>query len=201
MLTQLQKTTLKNDVLNNNITIVNFNDGQPIAIKLILPNTQNGVGDNFERVANWYNQLTSSVYWVWRSIVSRVDIYKNTSDLPSNWVWLTYKGQSVTEQGAWVQMFMGDQCDMSALNNRVGVDDIFGGNANGNAQRSHIFAISRRLITNFEKLFVTASTTQANKITGNDGIVGNRGKITNPDTAGFQGMINADDLFDALLNG
>lgn len=134
--------------------------------------------------ANLANAVASPNYWVWRTSVSRADVYATTSDLPSNWVWSTYKAQTVTEQNAWTQMFMGDQCDFSRLNNRVGVDDIFGGNANGNAQRSHVFAVGRRRATNFEKLFVTASATQGGKVTGNDGVTGNRGLTSNPDTLG-----------------
>lgn len=199
-LTQAQKTTLKANLQANNATIVNAANGQAIAIKLVIPNTATDFGDNMQRVADWYNLTASPAYWAWRSSVSRSDVYTTIDDASNSWSWSTYKAQAAVEQNAWVQMFMGDQMNMGQLNNRQGIQAIFGGAAPGNAQRDHCFAVGRRGATNLEKVFVTAvASPPAN--TGNDGIAGNRGKTTNPDVLGFEGTINGNDVFDALLNG
>lgn len=195
--TQAQKTAFKAHFQANENTIISFETGLPIAINTLSADSSS---DNLQRAADWYNSQVSPAYWVWRTSVSRSNIYTTITDGGSVWNWTTYKNQSVTEQGAWVQMFMGDAMSMGQLNNRQGIASIFTGSAQANAQRDHCFAVGRRTCSNLEKLFAVAvANPPAN--TGNDGVVGNRGKTTNPDLLTLESTINGSDIYDALLNG
>jgi hypothetical protein len=111
--------------------------------------------DGYFDLANKLNNETSVPdFWVWRTSVSRADIY-NTQDFAGLfWDWSTYKGQSVTEQGSWVQMFMGDQANFEATNFRAGLSNIFGA---ANAQTAHCFSVGRKKATRIEKIFGVAS--------------------------------------------
>src|SRR4051812_39957110 len=102
------------------------------------PNNSDG---NFE-IANAMNAAASPAYWVWRTNVSRSEIYNNTSDLATAWSWTVYKGQAAVEQNAWTQMFMGDQANFAQVNLRVGVAAIF--TAGASVNRDHALAIGRR---------------------------------------------------------
>lgn len=176
-LTSGQLTTLKNDIVANTFTI-DFG-GSQVQIK-DLPNSPDA---NVE-IANWYNGFPAVDYWVWRTIVQRIDIYNTTSDAATTWDWTLYKNQSVTEQNAWVQMFMGDRADFSKTNLRAGIGKIFTAGSTGN--RDHSFAIGREKATRVGKLLSVAITSPpANS--GNDGIANNRGKTSNPDLVGTNG--------------
>lgn len=112
-------------------------------------------------LAALYNLAASPDYWVWRTSVSREDIY-NTVDFEGNsWSWTTYKGQSLVEQNAWVQMFMGDRANFAAPNLRAGVVAIFSGSAPANAQQAHCLSVGRRKATRFEKLFAVGAGSTA----------------------------------------
>lgn len=106
---------------------------------------------------DWLNSASSFV--VWRTNVQRAEIYHQTSSEGTTWNWTTYKNQSQTEQGAWVQMFMGDQADFSLPNLRAGVSAIFTGSAQANAQRDHVLAIARRAATHVERVLGTGTGT------------------------------------------
>lgn len=141
-MTSAQLATLKADIIA---------DGTLNA----FPNNSDGA----VAIAAIYNVTASPDYWVWRTSVSRDDIY-NTQDFESNfWNWTTYKNQSAVEQNAWVQMFMGDRANFSAANLRAGVAAIFTGSAPANAQRDHCLSVGRRKATRFEKLFATGAGT------------------------------------------
>ncbi len=157
-LTLAQKQALKADI---NSSGLNSN-----------PNTDAGN----QVIADAYNAAANPAYRGWRTSVSRADIYNNTSLDATTWDWTTYKGQSVTEQNAWVQMFMGDVADFSKANLRGGISKIFGA---ANAQTTHCLAIGQRLITRFEKLFAIATV----------GGSGTRGSSANPDTLVLEGLI------------
>ena len=72
---------------------------------------------NDTECANLLNAATASV--IWRNNVTRAEIYPRASDATlaggsaTTWNWTTYKQQSVTEQGAWTQMFMGESADFT----------------------------------------------------------------------------------------
>lgn len=188
-LTSAQLTTLKSSI-SATATQISVN-GVNVAINAI-PNT----GDGNDAIAAWYNLTAGTPFWVWRTSVSRSDVYTTVSDLasPTVWNWTTYKGQSVVEQGAWTQMFMGDACNFANLNNRSGVNAIFGA---AGTQRDHVFSIARRLATNVEKLFASA-------VVSVGGIavvaaVGNvltdaLGSTTNPAITAVSGLLSAQDV-------
>jgi hypothetical protein len=88
-------------------------------------------------------------------------IYNSTSPDATTWSWTTYKAQSVTEQNAWVQMFMGDQADFSKANLRAGVAAIFTGSAQANAQQAHVLAMGRRLAKRVEKALASGTGSTA----------------------------------------
>lgn len=173
-LTASQKVTVKAAILADNT----------------LNSKPNNSDGNFE-IARLMNLPASPSYWVWRTNVSRAEIYNITSDVATTWDWTLYKNQSATEQNSWVQMFMGDQASFAQLNLRAGIGKIFTAGSSG--QRDHCLAVGRRTCSVIEKLLaITVTSPPAN--TGNDGIVGNRGKTTNPDVMTFEGNITNDDI-------
>lgn len=165
ILTAQQKTTIKADILANG--------------------DLNGQQDTV--IASLYNAATAPAFWAWRSSVSRSDIYTKQNDLAISgaqtgfWEWDTFKAQSVTEQGAWREMFMGDQANFSAANIRAGVAKIFAGTAANLAQAAHCLAIGRRSTTRLEKLLATGT-----------------GSTASPAVLGFEGTITAQQVSDIL---
>lgn len=140
-LTPEQRTALKNDILANPDALAIYTDG------------------NLTALADLYNAPASPSYWVWRTNVTRADLYHSTSVDGTTWNWTTYKGQNVSEQNAWVQMFMGDEADFSRANLRAGVAAIFSGSAQANAQRDHCLAIGRRIASRLEKVCAAGAGT------------------------------------------
>jgi hypothetical protein len=127
-------------------------------------------------VRDAFNALANPAYWVWRTSVSRAEIYNKPSPDATFWDWTTYKGQSVAEQNAWVQMFMGDAADFSQANLRAGIGKIFGA---ANAQTAHCLAMGRRQATRFEKLFAVDTP----------GSSAARGTTADPDTLTLEGAL------------
>lgn len=124
-------------------------------------------------IAAELNKVASPDFWVWNTKVSRADIYNSTSPDSTTWSWTTYKAQSVTEQNAWVQMFMGDQADFSKANLRAGVAAIFTGSAQANAQQAHILAMGRRLAKRAEKaLSIGTGSSVSPAVMGFEGNIG-----------------------------
>lgn len=108
-----------------------------------------------------FKAIVTPTHWVWRTRVTRAEIYHKSSPTGSIWNWTTYKNQAVAEQGAWTQMFMGDAADFSLPNLRAGVGAIFTGSAQANAQRDHVLAHGRRPANRLEKLFAVGTGTDA----------------------------------------
>lgn len=124
-------------------------------------NNQPMNSDGAFEIARLYSLPASPAFYVWRTNVTRSEIYHNTSPEATNWNWITYKNQGATEQNAWVQMFMGDQADFSKDNLRSGIAAIFTGSAQANAQRDHCLAAGKRTCTRIEKLFASGTGSQA----------------------------------------
>lgn len=141
---------------------------------LVFPNNDDG---NFA-IAALYNLTAVPDFWVWRSDVTRSNIYNDTSPDSTSWDWTIYKGQSVPEQGAWTQMFMGDRADFSKPNLRAGIAKIFGA---GNANNAHCLSIGRRQARRIEKLL----------------IAGGAGTPVAPATMAFEGLITPSQISDA----
>ena len=131
-------------------------------------------------IAEWYSRPTAA-YWVWRTEVSRSEIYNSVSPDASTWNWTTYKNQGVTEQNAWTQMFMGDRADFSKANLRAGVAAIFTGSAQANAQRDHVLSMGRRLARKIEELLATGT-----------------GLALTPSTMGYEGALSESDVTNAI---
>lgn len=125
-------------------------------------------------IATEFNKLTEPAFKVWRTSVSRADIYNNTSSEGTNWSWTTYKAQAATEQNAWTQMFMGDQANFAQTNLRAGVSAIFGA---ANAQTAHVLATAKRSATRAEQLF-------ANGL----------GTVSSPANLSFEGVLSSEDV-------
>lgn len=134
--------------------------------------------DGNAAIALVYNAVAAPDYWVWRSDVSRAQIYSDTGDGSSTWNWTTYKNQSATEQNAWVQMFMGDKADFGKVNLRAGVAAIFTGSAQANAQRDHVLSVGRRKATRIEKLLKASGA----------------GTTGDPAVMGFEGPVSGDQV-------
>jgi hypothetical protein len=131
---------------------------------------------------DFFNQPTAApAFTVWRTNVSRADIYNRTSAEGTNWSWTFYKNQSQVEQNAWVQMFMGDQADFSQANLRAGIAVIFTAASSANA--AHALAIGKRAATRGEKLFATGP---------------GLGTVVSPAQLVFEGAITDADISAAL---
>lgn len=144
VLSSAQLATLKTDILA---------DGALAAI----PRTSDG----YALIAAAYSAVATPDFWVWRTNVTRADIYHTTSVDATTWNWSTYKAQSVPEQNAWVQIFMGDLVSFALANVRAGVAAIFTGSQAQTDQRTHCLAIGRRKATRGEKLFATGTGSTA----------------------------------------
>lgn len=116
------------------------------------------VGRDDTTLAIILNQINSPDFWVWRSAVTREEIYNETSSSGTDWSWTIYKAQAVPEQNSWTQMFMGDAANFSKPNVRAGISAIFGA---ANANTTHCLAIGRRKATRVERLFATGTGSTA----------------------------------------
>lgn len=121
-----------------------------------------------------YNTAASPAFYAWDTAITRAKIYHQTSAEATTWDWNVYKAQSVPEQNAWVQMFMGDTANMALPNLRTGVEKIFGVN---NAQTVHVKAASKRPTTRIEKLFSSGT-----------------GSLASPAVMTFEGAVTPDDI-------
>jgi hypothetical protein len=182
-LTPAQLATLKADIAAKMVV------GQPL---VAYAGSNPGDPDANTAIANYYKLTASPDYYVWRSSVSRSEVYHATSPAGTNWNWATYKAQSATEQNAWTQMFMGDSGPVGMLNFREGIKAIFTGSAPQTAQRDHCFAAGKRKASNIEKLLAVAVVAPPADTGNNSGA--NRGLVANPDNLGFEGVLNAVDI-------
>lgn len=191
-----QLQTLKTNISANTATI---QVGQPNAGAFVgmqinaIPNNDDG---NL-CIASWYNLAASPSFWGWQSAVSRTAIYHTTSDIHSVFDWQTFKAQSVTEQNAWIQMFMGDAAPFHRISLRDGVFSIFSGSTAQNNQRAHIFATARRLAKNIEKLFAIAPVAEGgvSPVVNNGNNLANAlGATTNPAVMVFEGNCSTQDV-------
>ena len=167
-LSTAQKTTLKAAIMADPGVAQTYTDG------------------NTSGVADYMNANAAPAFWVWRTNVTREEIYTLQNDLPVSgaqtgfWAWDTYKAQGVPEQNAWTQMFMGDIANFSRQNLRDGIGKIFTGSAAATAQRDHCLAIGRRLASRVEKILATGTGS-----TASPGTMAVEGPITATDVQGL----------------
>lgn len=159
-LTNAQKALIKADIIAN----PDLN---------AFPNNLDG---NYE-IARLYGLTATPDFYVWRTEVTRAEVYHETSSDGTTWSWTTYKNQGATEQNAWVQMFMGDRANFAKPNLRAGIAAIFTGSAQANAQRGHCLAMGRRLAKRGEKVLASGT-----------------GSTASPATMGFEGNLSVDDV-------
>lgn len=146
-------------------------------------------GGAFGPIATIYQATAAPDFWLWATAVARVVVYHQTSAAATDWDWTIYKNQTVSEQGAWKEMFMGDTTNFANGKVRAGIATIFGA---ANAQTVHCFASGRRKANVGEKLFsVVTPDTPPTK-------VGQLGATTNVATMTFEGMIQDGDVQRAL---
>lgn len=154
-----------------------------------FPNNADG---NFE-VAKLLNLPASPDYWVWRTLVTKVEYTQSTSQdgTTFNWTGSGFIGRSQGERDAWRELFNGtESCNPSLLNVRQAFLDIFSGvMAPAPANRAHLASVSRRRCTRAEKLYAID--------TPNSGA--NRGTTGDPDTLVFEGNVSVSDV-DAARN-
>lgn len=163
MLTSSQLATLRTAILADPVLAA-------------IPQTPDGAF----AVAEAFNLVAAPDFWVWRTAVSRSDIYNSVSADATNWNWTTYKNQSVAEQNAWTQMFMGDQANFAQDNVRAGIEAIFTGSAQATLQKNHCLAVGRRKASRAEKLFAVGP-----------GSVGTPAKMTFEGSLTYQDVLNA----------
>lgn len=116
-------------------------------------------------IVRWYQRIATPDFWVWRTDVTRAELYHGTSPDGTTWNWTTYKQQQIPEQNAWTQMFMGDTANFALPNLRAGVAAIFSGVGAQAAQRDHCLSMGRRLASRIEKMFATGAGTSVSPAT------------------------------------
>ena len=164
-MTNQQLQTLKNSILSDQSLSTYVNAGDDVTI------------------ANAYNSAASPDYWVKRTRVDKQDIYSATTSSGTTWSWTAFIARSQGERDGWREMFSGGTVNPSLSNVTQGVSDIFSGTANNAPQqRAHLLAISRRLATRFEVLFVS----------------GGDGSTSNPSIMGVEGPVSYADVSRAL---
>jgi hypothetical protein len=129
-------------------------------------------------IANTLNEVLSPAFVVWRSNVTRNDIYTKQSPEGTLWDWTIYMTQTVPQQGAWVEMFNSGQLNMALPNIRTGVEKIYG---LSNASTTHVKAVGKRSSTYGEKVFATGA-----------------GTLATPATMAVEGAISATDVQKAM---
>ena len=107
----------------------------------------------------YLNAPAAPAYYVWRTDVSRAEVYHQTSAEATTWNWTTYKTQGATEQNAWTQMCMGDLANMALPNLRAGVAASFTGSAAATTQRDHVLAAGKRAALRVEKSLASGTGT------------------------------------------
>lgn len=113
-------------------------------------------------LSQWLNEPTS--FQVYRTSVPRVEIQNEAGTggaggSASEWDWTVYKNQSVSEQGAWRDMAMGDGINFAKEKVRAGIAKIFTGSAAANAMRDHILSFGRRNANRVEQALAVGTGT------------------------------------------
>lgn len=157
-------------------------ESQRLAFKAAIladPNLTVMVAERLDsQIRDYYNAPANPAFTAWRTSITRAEIYHQTSGEGTTWDWNLFKAQSVPEQGAWREMFMGDAANMSLDNLRTGVEKIFGA---ANAQTAHVKAIGKRQATRAERLFATGG-----------------GQLATPGKFGPEGLVTTNDISDLL---
>lgn len=166
-LTPAQLITLGTHIAANTATI------NGVQIK-DLPRT----ADNAFDVAAWYNVQADPAYYVWRTSLTIDEVMLNGFD------WTRVDNLSVGKSRIWEWMFQLGSIDPSKPNIRAGINAVWVGTAADLAVRAAVYTHCYRPCTRGELVFAAATA---------DG-VGQRGTTANPDTMGFEGRVEIDEL-------
>jgi len=150
-LTNSQKQQIKTHVQNNANTVETPQG--TVQIKDVLVSA-----DTYTEVAQWYNAQATPPYWVWKSSVTRADVYHKVGPDGTVWNWSTFKSQQLPEQNTWTQMFMGDTSPCHLITFREGAFNVFSGSTPQNNQRAHVLSIFRRQAIRLETVIAAAVT-------------------------------------------
>jgi hypothetical protein len=169
-LTQAQKTAFKNAI-----------SGDPAIASCLFVN-------NFQCIADYYNQQSSPDWWVYKTRLSRTEVVQETSvdGTVFNWTGAGFITRSQGERDAWRELWNSELAvNPSLANVRQAFLDIFSGATQpAPANRTHLAAMARRLASRFEKLFSTGV-----------------GSSASPATMTVEGPVSALDVDRALVEG
>jgi hypothetical protein len=138
-----------------------------------------------QAIADAYNVNAAVDCWVWRTNVSKGDIYFLTSVDGTAWSWATYINQNAGEKAGWAEMFYLNTANFALPNVQAAVTNIFGGAGAPATQRTHINTIARRKTKRGEKLF---------KLDSGTGITTGNCSTATPSTMTFEGDIRRIDI-------
>ncbi len=144
-----------------------------------------------QTIANAYNLNAAADCWVWRTNVSKGDIYFQTSVDATTWSWATFINQTAGEKSGWVEMFYNNTVNFALPNVQTSITTIFGGTGAPATQRTHIYTIARKKTKRGEKLF---------KLDSGTGITTGNCSTTTPSTMTFEGDIRRIDIAHVLRN-
>lgn len=158
MLTTEQKQILKADVLADS----SFAS---------LPHN----GDGAYAVAAAYRLQAVPDFVVWRSAVTRDEIYANGFD------WVQVDNVNELKWRVWTEMFYSGACNPSKPNVRAGIAEVWRGTAAKEAVQAYVLGKCKRLANRAERLFATGTGTTAS-----------------PATMGFEGELTGQDVESAM---
>jgi hypothetical protein len=107
-----------------------------------------------QAIADYYNELATPAFWVWRVSLTEKEVYEATVEAAS-WSWSTFKAQTVQDRDAWASMWRPGAVNPSLKQTRDGWQAIFGGQGASQTQVNYLLALSRRQANRAEKLFAT----------------------------------------------
>ena len=126
---------------------------------------------NHTAIAEYMNAAAVPDYWVWRTSLSRAQIYDAMD-------WTTFIARSQGERDAFATILANDSVNPSRANVRQAFIDIFSG-VGGASLRTALNTASQRQANRTEKLFVASGT----GTTGDPGVMSFQGFITHEDVA------------------
>ena len=159
-LTPAQLTTLKNNIAASADTIPSALNGSCAGLVGTAVNAVPNTSDGNFCLAAVYNQPAAVAFWAWRTSVSKSDYVTGTSPDATTFIWAGngFITRTAQEQTAWQEMFsVTGTVDPSKANVRQAFTDIFSGTGNAASNRTHMTAMSRRLVTRFERLYTTGT--------------------------------------------
>jgi hypothetical protein len=127
---------------------------QYAALKADILATPALTGLSDQAIADYYNDLATPAFWVWRVSLTEKEVYEATVEAAS-WSWSTYKSQTVQDRDAWASMWRPGAVNPSLKQTRDGWQAIFGGQGASATQVNYLLALSRRQANRAEKLFAT----------------------------------------------